>query len=78
VIDPACTMLIDRPSRGYVHRKPRATKTTGLDYANEPVKGPASHVVEAFQYLAVHIAHIGPEEEVVDRSRAQVAKRRVV
>ncbi|MFM0175593.1 hypothetical protein PQR33_40465 [Paraburkholderia sediminicola] len=71
-------MLIDGLGRSYVHRKLRATTTTGLDYANEPVKGPTSHVVEAFQYLAVHIAHISPEEEVVDRSRVQVAKRRVV
>lgn len=78
VIDPACTMLIDGLGRSYVHRKLRATTTTGLDYANEPVKGTTSHVVEAFQYLAVHIAHLGPEEEVVDRSRVQVAKRRVV
>lgn len=56
VIDPACTMLIDGSGRRYVRRKLRTTATTGLQYANEPVKGPTSHVVEAFQYLALHLA----------------------
>ncbi|QGZ64365.1 hypothetical protein [Paraburkholderia acidisoli] len=78
VIDPKCTMLLDGLGRSYVHRKLRVTATTGLEYANEPVKGPTSHVCEAFQYLCLHVAHIGSEEEVVERSRVQVAKRRVV
>ncbi|CAM2164957.1 hypothetical protein PSAC2689_130077 [Paraburkholderia sacchari] len=78
VIDPACTMLIYGLGRSYVHRRLRATATTGLEYANEPVKGPTSHVCEAFQYLALHVAHITPEEEAVQRSRVQVSKRRVV
>lgn len=71
-------MLIDGLGRIYVHRKLRATTTTGLEYANEPVKGPTSHVVEAFQYLCVHVAHLTPADEVVERSRVQVSRRRVV
>jgi hypothetical protein len=53
-------------------------KTTSLEYANEPVKGPTSQVYEAFRYLALHLANLRPEEEVVDRSRVQISKRRVV
>ncbi|CAE6861592.1 hypothetical protein R75461_08012 [Paraburkholderia nemoris] len=78
VIDPACTMLIDELARSYVHRRLRATATTGLEYANEPVKGPTSHVAEAFQYLAMHVAHIAADEDISAPSRVRVSKRSVV
>jgi hypothetical protein len=72
VIDPACRMLIDGLGRSYVHRRLRATATTG------PVKGPTSHVCEAFQYLALHLANLRSEDEVIDRLRVQISKRWVV
>ncbi|WP_322107382.1 hypothetical protein [Paraburkholderia sp. J41] len=78
VIDPVCMMLIDGLGKSYVHRRLRATATTGLQYANEPVKGTTSHVCEAFQYLCLHVAHVVPEEEVTNRSRVQISKRRMV
>ncbi|MFM0723862.1 hypothetical protein PQQ53_09240 [Paraburkholderia strydomiana] len=79
VIDPACTMLIDGLGRSYVHRRLRVVSTAGAqEYANEPVKGPTSHVVEAFQYLALHVAHLAADEDVNAPSRVQVHRRRVV
>ncbi|MBB2999446.1 hypothetical protein [Paraburkholderia tropica] len=49
MIDPKCAMLIDGLGHSYVYRKLRATTITGLNYANEPMKGPTNHVCEAFQ-----------------------------
>ena len=52
--------------------------TTGLEYATEPVKGPTSHVCEAFQYPLLHLANLRSEDEVIDRLRVQISKRWVV
>lgn len=57
MIDPTYWMLIAGLGRSYMHRRQRATVTTGLEYANEPAKGPTSHVCDAFQYLCLHAAH---------------------
>ena len=50
--------------------------TGGIAYANEPVKGPTSHVVESFQYLALHVAHLATGEDVGTVPAVQVRKRR--
>jgi hypothetical protein len=72
-------MLIDGLARSYVHRRLRATVTTGLEYASEPVKGPTSHVVEAFQYLSMHIAHIAADDDRdFGHGVVQLRKKRVV
>ncbi|SAL70649.1 hypothetical protein AWB71_04299 [Caballeronia peredens] len=49
-------MLIDGLGKRYVFKELRATSTAGVTYADEPVKGRTSHVVEAFQYLYTHVA----------------------
>jgi len=49
-----------------------------IPYANEPVKGPTSHVVKVFQYLTLHVARLAVDDDVNAPSRVQVHRRRVV
>jgi hypothetical protein len=60
-----------RAGRSYFHRKLCATTITGLAMRT-------SHLCEAFQYLCLHVAHVVPQEEAIDRSRVRVSKRRLV
>jgi hypothetical protein len=77
VIDPALTTLVKGLAEEYCYRKLRGANSSGQAmYSSDAEKGAYSHVVDAFQYLCLHISRVA--DAVTVTPSLNLRKRRVV
>lgn len=75
LISPNCEMLIAACAGKYHYKKLAIRGTVDEVYSSQPEKNDASHIADAFQYLALYVLKTSADDSDYEQAREEYSKR---